>query len=107
MKNLFSRGKRKLTILSSSIRGFLCEDFVKTEPDRIPDQPRMRRRARNKTPESAIDAGRVRSQASAIFFTVLDWTPVPCATMVPAIPEDRMCVVLTGSPTIVERRIVV
>lgn len=42
--------------------------------------------------------GRVSTQAQAMFLTVLLWTPEPLASIVPATPEERTWVVLTGRP---------
>jgi len=41
-------------------------------------------------------AGRVKTHASAMRFKVAGWTPDLLATMVPAIPDERTWVVLTG-----------
>ena len=49
-------------------------------------------------PASAIAAGRVMTQASAMERTVLHCRPEPLAAMVPATPDDNMWVVDTGTP---------
>ena len=52
---------------------------------------------RKKSPaEMDTLAGSVRTQANAIRFKVAGCTPDLFATMVPAIPEERTWVVLTG-----------
>ena len=53
--------------------------------------PKKKRRPPNRTA-----AGSVRIHASKIFWIVLPWIPDLLAHIVPAIPEDRTCVVLTG-----------
>jgi hypothetical protein len=50
----------------------------------------------NKVADSAIAAGRVNTQARPIFRTVSPWIPERLAHMVPATPEERTWVVLTG-----------
>ena len=49
-------------------------------------------------PEITIAAGRVNTQAFAILRTVESCNPEPLAAIVPAIPDDKTCVVETGSP---------
>ena len=39
------------------------------------------------------------THADAIFVTVRICKPERCATIVPAMPDDSTCVVLTGSPS--------
>ncbi len=49
-------------------------------------------------PESTAAAGRVKTQARAISRMVDIWSPLLLAAMVPATPELRTWVVLTGRP---------
>lgn len=49
-------------------------------------------------PDSAIAAGRVSTQASAILRTVDHCRPEPFAAIVPAMPDDSTWVVDTGRP---------
>src|SRR4051794_10774749 len=48
--------------------------------------------------ERVMATGRVSTQATAMFRTVLNWRPDRPAAIVPATPEERTWVVLTGSP---------
>ena len=53
----------------------------------------------NNVAERAITTGKVSTHAIKIFLIVLDWRflmPL-LATIEPAIPEDSVCVVLTGN----------
>src|SRR5262249_62116279 len=61
---------------------------------------RHSRREKNQysTPEIAMAAGRVSTQASAMLRTVASCSPEPFAAMVPATPDDSTCVVETGRP---------
>jgi hypothetical protein len=54
--------------------------------------------SQNKIPERRIDAGRVNSHTIAKFLTLVHWRPERLAAIVPATPEDKTCVVLTGDP---------
>jgi hypothetical protein len=45
-----------------------------------------------------IAAGSVSTHAKAMLRTVASCSPEPFAAMVPAMPEDRTCVVETGKP---------
>jgi len=45
-----------------------------------------------------IAAGSVRTQANAMLRTVANCSPEPFAAIVPAMPDDKTCVVETGSP---------
>ena len=49
-------------------------------------------------PAISMAAGRVITQANAMFLIVLHCRPDPLAAMVPATPLDRTCVVETGRP---------
>ena len=53
---------------------------------------------KKRQPESRAAAGRVKTQARAISRTVDICRPLLLAAMVPAIPELRTWVVLTGRP---------
>ena len=48
-------------------------------------------------PEITIAAGKVNTQAIAILRTVESCNPEPLAAIVPAMPDDKTCVVETGS----------
>ena len=48
--------------------------------------------------EMIIAAGSVSTHAKAMLRTVASCSPEPFAAMVPAMPEDRTCVVETGNP---------
>ena len=52
-------------------------------------------------------AGNVRTQASSKFRKVPDCKPDRLAAIAPATPEERTCVVLTGSPNSVAKTIVI
>lgn len=54
--------------------------------------------SQNKVPERRIEAGRVNTHAMAKFLTVVHCSPERLAAIVPATPEDKTCVVLTGDP---------
>lgn len=71
--------------------------------------PVIQRRITKIVADKRIETGKVSTQAKAIFLTV-----PPCrflipfeATIVPAIPDERMCVVETGNFTAVEIPIVI
>src|SRR4030095_2833722 len=51
-------------------------------------------------PDKTIEAGKVSTQARIRLRTVPRCRPEPLAAIVPATPEDRTCVVLTGKPNI-------
>ena len=53
-----------------------------------------------------MQTGSVRIHAMKMFRKVAIWRPDLFAAMVPATPEDRTCVVLTGSPKWSAARIV-
>ncbi len=52
--------------------------------------------SQNRPAASAIDTGRVSTQAMRMLRIVLPCRPLRLATMVPATPEDSTCVVETG-----------
>jgi hypothetical protein len=56
--------------------------------------------SQNKLADSAIVTGSVKTQASAIVFTVPDCKPDRFANIVPATADDRTWVVDTGKPLI-------
>lgn len=56
------------------------------------------RRMKNSVPAIRMAAGSVVTQASAMLRTVAICNPEPFAAIVPATPDDRMCVVETGRP---------
>lgn len=64
------------------------------------------RKTQKRPPESRAAAGRVKTQAMAMERSVDHWSPLPLATMVPAMPELSTCVVLTGRPNWSARMIV-
>ena len=51
-------------------------------------------------PASAIETGRVSTQAINRLRTVAHCKPDLFATIVPATPDDSTCVVLTGNPRV-------
>ena len=53
----------------------------------------------NSVKDRAIDTGSVSTQAMSRLRTVDICRPEPLATIVPATPEERICVVLTGRPS--------
>ena len=61
----------------------------------LPIQPLNIQNSREASP---IDAGSVRTQAISKFRIVDHCRPDLFAHMVPATPEDKTCVVLTGNP---------
>ncbi len=63
-----------------------------------PPQPTSQRKRRYRLAAITMHTGKVRTQASAMLRTVFHWRPVPLAAIVPATPDDRTCVVLTGNP---------
>jgi len=67
-------------------------------PQIRPEPQNMFLNPQNRNPASIIEAGRVSSQAIARLRTVDHCNPEWFAAMVPAMPEDSTCVVLTGSP---------
>ena len=71
-------------------------------------QVSIKRNSRKSKPEKSIVTGIVISHAMPIAVSVLVckfFIPFP-DTMVPAIPEDKTCVVLTGNPNMLEIEIV-
>ena len=55
-------------------------------------------KVQNRKPASIIEMGRVRTQAMARLRTVDHCRPEWLAAMVPAMPDESTCVVLTGRP---------
>jgi hypothetical protein len=55
-------------------------------------------KSQNRLPERSAAAGRVKTQARAISRNVDTCNPLLFAAIVPATPEERTCVVLTGRP---------
>ena len=53
--------------------------------------------AKNIAPRN-IHAGKVSTHANMILRNVARWRPERFAAIVPATPEERTCVVLTGNP---------
>src|SRR5579872_3732193 len=58
----------------------------------------MLRNAQNKNPASMIEIGSVSTHAIRRFRTVAHCRPERFAAIVPAMPDESTCVVLTGSP---------
>ena len=56
------------------------------------------RKSQNRNADNIIAAGKVSTQAIAILRTVSHCRPDWFAAIVPAMPEESTCVVLTGSP---------
>ena len=56
------------------------------------------RKITKRIPDNSMVAGKVRNQASSKLRTVPNWMPDRSAAMVPATPEAKTCVVLTGRP---------
>jgi hypothetical protein len=54
--------------------------------------------ARKRRPDRNMEMGSVSTQAIARFLIVFHWIPDRFAAIVPATPDDRTWVVLTGSP---------
>ncbi len=54
--------------------------------------------AQNSVADSTMATGNVSTQSMIRLRTVAHCRPVPLAAMVPATPDDRTCVVLTGRP---------
>ena len=67
-------------------------------PDQYPSVCASISSSQYRPPDSSIATGRVITQASAMFMTVLRCNPAPLATLAPATPDDRICVVDTGNP---------
>src|ERR1700757_4964107 len=74
-------------------------------PDRIHQFVNWRNSA-NSRPDSSAAAGRVNTQAAAMFLIVENCSPLLFAAIVPATPELNTCVVLTGSPKLSAAKIV-
>jgi hypothetical protein len=73
-----------------------CDGATKAVAPR-PDQ-NICEKIQYRLPEISIAAGKVSTQAMAIFRIVDNCSPDPLAVIVPAMPDDRTCVVDTGSP---------
>lgn len=78
----------------------LDPDFKRIfEPYLIPNAWKTTFKVKAKiAPPRSIQTGRVRTQAMRIFIRVFDCNPDRLAAMVPAMPEERIWVVLTGRP---------
>ena len=64
----------------------------------LPNHQNVLRNSQNNEPDNSIATGSVNTHASAKFRTVDHWMPEWLAAIVPAMPEESTCVVLTGSP---------
>ena len=64
------------------------------------------RKSQYSNPDRSAAAGKVNTHPAAMLRTVRQRRPLPFAAIVPATPELRMCVVLTGSPKAVAAKIV-
>ncbi len=67
-------------------------------PHRLPAHDAIHRNTVYRSAERTMQTGSVSIQARPILRTVAHWRPEPLAAIVPATPEERTCVVLTGRP---------